>query len=324
MPELAEYPTLAELAAAQGGALHWDQCRAAGFTRSEYRWLLDSGRWRQLLPRVIATFSGPVPPLTRMHAALLYAGPGSALSHQSAGAWWGLCPLPGAVHVVVPYGRNIRDQPWVKIHRSRSLQDSDLHPALSPLRTRIERTVIDLLGTCKDADSALSLIAEAVRSRRTTPELLRGVLACSPRTRWRGEALTALPDVAAGAHSLLEIIDARLRRRHGLPQGRRQFTRRKGGVEHLDVHIEEFATHVELDGRLGHSRGSEVWRDFRRDNKSVVDRLRHLRYGWTDMLGHGCEVMIQQAIVLRQQGWRDQFRPCPRCPRPLPPEVGEP
>jgi hypothetical protein len=100
-----------------------------------------------------------------------------------------------------------------------------------------------------------------------------------------------------------------------LPTGQRQFRRRTDGTEFLDVYIEEFGVHVELDGRLGHDRALEIWRDFKRDNASVVQSLRHLRYGWADLLGKPCDVAIQQAIVLRQQQWPGPFIRCPDCPR---------
>ena len=76
---------------------------------------------------------------------------------------------------------------------------------------------------------------------------------------------------------MLERHDAAIRRRHGLPVGRRQVRRPDNGVEHLDVVIEELGLHIELDGRLGHDRGREVWHDMRRDNSSELRGLRHLR-----------------------------------------------
>jgi hypothetical protein len=100
--------------------------------------------------------------------------------------------------------------------------------------------------------------------------------------------------------------------------GRRQAKRVAGGAEFLDVLIEEFGVHVELDGRLGHNRATEKWRDMRRDNRSELARLRHLRYGWGDVVDRPCDVAIKQAEVLRQQGWTGTFKRCAVCPRELP------
>jgi hypothetical protein len=105
---------------------------------------------------------------------------------------------------------------------------------------------------------------------------------------------------------------------HGLPPGERQFTRLGDGAEHLDVFDHKFRIHTELDGRLGHARAAGQLRDMRRDNRSEVLQLRHLRYGWADLFDEPCEVAIQQAIIYRQQGWQGAFKRCRGCPPTLP------
>jgi hypothetical protein len=118
---------------------------------------------------------------------------------------------------------------------------------------------------------------------------------------------------------VLEIKDARLRRQHGLPAGRRQKRRAADGTEFLDVFLEEWQMHVELDGRLGHDDAIGIWRDMRRDNRSERQRLRHLRYGWVDFAERPCEVAIEQGVILREQGWTGTFKRCKNCPPALPP-----
>lgn len=179
--------------------------------------------------------------------------------------------------------------------------------------------MLDLLADKLTADAALGLIADSFRDRLSTPEALYAALIARPKTRWRRVVLDALPDLRDGAQSPLEVRDARLRRRHGLPSGQRQTGRMADGTEHLDVVIEEQRLHIELDGRLGHDRAREQWRDMRRDNRSEVAGLRHLRYGWADMVDRPCEVAIEQARILRQQGWTGAFKRCSTCPSPLPP-----
>ena len=311
-------PQLLELGTATAGAVGVAECHAAGLNDRQLHWLVESGRWQTPFPRVYLGFSGPIPALTLQHAALIYAGTGSTMSHESAGLCWRLCRDPGLIHLTVPYPREVDDQPGLVIHRSRTLSEDDVHPVFTPRRTRIERTVLDLLASRETADAALSLVADACRDRMSSPDALRAALEHRPRTRWRKFVLEALPDIRAGAQSTLEVRDAQLRRRHGLPAGRRQVKRLAGGAEFLDVLIEEWNLHVEIDGRLGHDRAREVWRDMQRDNRSELARLRHLRYGWADMIDRPCEAMIQQAVVLRQQGWPGVFRRCPDCP-PLPP-----
>ena len=299
--------------------LQYDECQAAGISRRQLQRLLKTRRWQSPFPRVYVTFSGPVPRRTMLEAALAYAGPAAALSHETAAALHGFGPWPAVITVSVPYERCVRRQPGLRIHRSRTLSATVVHPTLVPRRTRAERTVLDCLDRQGSALDALALVANAVQKGRTTAVRLRAALLASPKTRWRRMVLDALPDVGAGAHSVLELHDARIRRRHGLPAGRRQVRRFRDGTEQLDLYLEKYGVHVEFDGRLGHDEARDRWRDMDRDNASELARLRHLRYGWADVFGRPCAVAIQQAVVLRQQGWAGRFRRCRECPRKLPP-----
>ncbi|HVW80388.1 MAG TPA: hypothetical protein VHB69_05545 [Mycobacteriales bacterium] len=266
------------------GAASLSQCLPAGLTKWQIHRLVESGRWQSPLPRVYVVFSGPLPTESVHRAALLYAGATSVVSHESAGALWRICPTPAKVHLLVPYRRQVDDQIGLELHRSPTLGADDVHPSLAPRRTRIERTVLDLLQGRRSADAALGFIGDALRTRSTNAARLRNAVLAKPRTRWRRLILDALPDIEAGAQSPLELRDAAIRRRHGLPQGRRQVRRLGSQVEYLDGLIEEYGVHIELDGRLGHDRTRDRWRDMRRDNRSEVAGLRHLRYGWADVL----------------------------------------
>jgi hypothetical protein len=314
----SRYPTLGEDTA---GAVHFDECHAAGVSDRVLHRLVETGRWQTPFPRVYVVFSGPIPMLTLQFAALLSAGERATLSHDSAGRCWRLCKEPALVHLTVPYARQVDAQPGLLIHRSRTLSESDIQPVFTPSRTRIERTVLDLLADRRSADSALGLVGDSLRDRAATPEKLRLALVQRPRTRWRKVILDALPDMRAGAQSPLELRDAKLRRAHGLPTGRRQASRLADGTEYLDILMVEWQLHVEVDGRFGHDRTREVWRDMRRDNRSERQHLRELRYGWADMVDRPCEVAIEQAVILREQGWTEEFTRCRSCPVRLPPAL---
>lgn len=182
----------------------------------------------------------------------------------------------------------------------------------------MERTVLDLLPQQANAEAALGLVADALRHPAATVDRIRQALGARTSTAWRRVVLDALPDIRAGAQSVLELHDANLRRRHNLPFGERQFKRLQDGTEHLDVFIEDWSVHVEFDG---HDRAREIWRDMRRDNRGVVARVWQLRYGRADMVDRPCDVAVEQAVILRRQGWPGRFTRCRRCPPFLPPEL---
>src|SRR3954449_9592015 len=131
------------------------QAMRAGLTRNMVRRRLASGRWYRLQRGAYATFSGPVPRQSELWAALLRAGPGATLSHQTAAELHGLTDqLSEQIHVTVPVARNparCGKIPGVIVHRSSRIGLAR-HPALAPPRTRVEETVLDLVETARDFD----------------------------------------------------------------------------------------------------------------------------------------------------------------------------
>lgn len=74
-----------------------------------------------------------------------------------------------------------------------------------------------------------------------------------------------------------------------------------------------YDTHVELDGRLGHDRAVERWRDMARDNASTLTGRRVLRFDWWAVFGAPCALADQVGAVLRLGGWAGQVRHSTSC-----------
>jgi hypothetical protein len=110
-------------------------------------------------------------------AALLRAGPGAIFSHTAAAELYGLVkPRPGApIQPTVP-SACVPDRTGkisgVIIHRSRNLGVIS-HPTLTPPRTRIEETVLDLIAAAPGFDAGYEWICKAVGNRLTTAERIR-------------------------------------------------------------------------------------------------------------------------------------------------------
>jgi hypothetical protein len=239
------------------------------------------------------------------------------LSHETAAEVAGLTDRPSAkIHLTVPTCRTPAWIPGVILHRS-ARAEASRHPTRTPPQTRVEETVIDLTQSAKRVDDALAWLARAVGSRLTTGARLSTALARRGRLRWRTTLRAAVDDVREGCHSLIELLYLRdVERAHGLPRGSRQRpTIREGHIRYDDVVYEDYATVVELDGRMAHPE-PERFRDMRRDNAVVDDGGRPLRYGHGDVLQAPCEVAAQVVRALRRGGWTGRPRRCrrPRCP----------
>jgi hypothetical protein len=268
-----------------------------------------AGEWQRIQRGVYATFSGEVTREAQLWAALLRAGPGAVLSHQTAAELYGLVKQPSPlIHVTVPAASNPARSariPGVVVHRSRILERIR-HPVLLPPRTRIEDTVLDLIEGMDDPADRYDLICRAIGGRLTTAVRLRLALKRRKRFRDRREAESALADAAQGALSNLERWYLRgVERRHKLPVAQRQARRNADGQSiYLDNLYEEYLVCVELDGTAAHPAG-EQWRDKRRDRRNLAaDKIVTMRFGYSDLRTEQaqCRTAGEIARVLRNRG----------------------
>jgi len=302
---------------AQSGVVSRQQAQDAGFRDDTIDRRLRSGTWQRLHTGVYATFTGVLSREAKQWAAVLCAGPGAVLSHETAAELHRLVDKPiSKIHVSVPAVRRPirRKIRGVVIHRSRGLV-AEWQPPWHLPRTSVEDTVLDLIAAARTFDDAYGWISAAVGRRLTTPELLGKALAARSRMRWRGWVTAALQDSAEGVHSPLERRYVHgVERAHGLPPAKRQARRRHGSrTRYLDNLYEEYGLCVEVDGGAAHPAEGR-WRDTRRDNVNLVQGARTLRYGWPDVTEHRCRTAAEVAAALRRQGWTGTLRRCgPGC-----------
>jgi hypothetical protein len=303
---------LRELVQRQRGVLSRRQILAAGLHGDLVESRLRRGAWRQIYTGVYATFTGECSHEAMTWAAVLRAGPGAALSHQTAAELDQLVrgPTP-LIHVTVPTSRRVAVWvPGLVVHRSGRLLQAR-HPTRLPPRTRVEETVLDLAEKARTADDAFEWIFRACSGRHTTPQRLRATMQARKKLRWRGELTEALGDVAGGTHSGLERRYLRgVERPHGLPLAIRQARVLSGGhVLYRDVLYEEYGVAVELDGAAAHP-PEESWLDRHRDNAATVDGVVTLRYSWADIATRPCLVAGEVGVVLLARGWPVSPRRC--------------
>jgi hypothetical protein len=308
--------------AGQAGIIAHRQAAEMGFSPETIRSRLRNGRWQRLHWGVYATFSGNPSRETALWAALLRAGPGAVLSHQTAAERHGLIDDPSQViTITVPASRTPpRNKiPGIVIHRSDAILRTR-HPAMLPPCTRVEDTVLDLIQLSATLDDAYAWISRAVGRRRTTAERIRLAMGARKKLRWRKEITLALSDAADGVLSVLEYRYVhRVEHPHGLPAARRQARiQRRTGSAYLDNLYEEYGLCAELDGTTAHP-ADEQWRDKHRDNENMVRGIDTLRFSWSDVNDRPCETAATVAAVLRRRGWRGAPHPCsrPGCPVPF-------
>jgi hypothetical protein len=306
-----------ELARLQAGVIGRGQAIRIGAPGSAILSKVTSGRWRKIYPGVYATFTGPVTRDAQLWAALVYAGAGAQLSHETAAEVLQLttvaCPL---IHLSIPQARRVRPAGGMVVHRSAYLEAGWRFARGVPPHTWAEETITDLVAVAASFDDAVAWITAGFRRSQVSERRLREVMAARARLRWRGHLEEVIALAADGTHSPLEYrYDRDVERAHGLPAGRKQvpFSQPDGTRGFRDRHYAAWGLVVELDGRRYHDTQRRD-HDRRRDNAVTAQAGGTLRYDWDDVTRASCRTAAQVHQALRRRGYPAPLALCsPAC-----------
>lgn len=302
----------------QHGVVTRRQALDAGLSCDSIRSKVKYRRWTRVLPGVYALDPGKLSREGTLWAAVLWAGEGAVLSHESAAEVQGMLDKPTRIiHVTVPPDRRPRSLPGIRVHRSdRVLGLRGRYPAGWLPATLPPDTVLDLTQAARDPDEICDWIARAFQKGKVSEHIMLDALRRRTQVRHREDITMLICEAADGTHSPLEHrYDRDVERAHGLPQSRRQMPYRKedGGKGFRDRWYEGYRVIVELDGRAYHE---DRWTDTTRDNAAAATYdSQTLRFGWREVRWHPCDTAVTVAKVLRNRGWAGAPCPCGRgCP----------
>ena len=316
------------LVRAQRGIVDRGQTRQAGLSEKALRHRLAAGKWRRLQRGVYATFTGEAPREARLWAAVRRAGPGAMVSHETAAEVHGLVALasPSAkIHVTVPWRRRPAQHKPIRgvvVHRSDQSRPEALPPWELP-RTRIEDTVLDLIGASRSFSHAYTWVSRATSRRLATTAMLREAMKARSRIRWRAWLRDALAEAADGVFSPLELRYARdVERAHGLPAAQRQARMEIDGKIHFKDNLyAEFDLCVEVDGPAFHQH-EQAEQDRRRDNLNLArDGVQTFRFGPVEVTELACQSAAMVGAALSRNGWAGTPRRCRRSGCTIPRET---
>jgi hypothetical protein len=282
------------------------------------RWAVRRGTWQQVYPGVYAAFTGPVRRRAQLWAALLHAGEGAILSHETAAELVGLTDRQSAlISITIPNGRRVVAPRGVKIHITRQAGARWRYALGIPPHTLAEDTIIDLVNAAVSLDDAVGWVTAGFARHLTGEWPLRQAIAARARVRWRDQLDVVITLAAGGTHSVLEYrYDRDVERAHSLPRAARQapFTKPDGSRGFRDRCYERYGPLViELDGKRYHPDESRH-HDRARDNQAAAQGGSTLRYDWNDVTRRACETASQVYAALRERGYQGQIGPCsPGC-----------
>jgi hypothetical protein len=278
---------------------------------------ISSQRWTQLYPGVYATFTGPPSRNARLWAAVLLAGSGAVLSHETAAELHRLTDKASqTIHLTIPGQRRVRAAEGLCLHRSTRAFEVSRARGFPP-RTTVEETVLDLTQLAMSFDDVCGWVTRAIARELTNETRLHVAMTKRERLRWRADLDEVLEAAVTGDHSVLEFRYHRdVERAHGLPEPDRQvpFAAKDGRHGRRDRMYQEYGVVVELDGRLAHPEENR-WKDKARDNAAAAARQQSLRYDWAAVTQRPCATAAEVAGVLRNHGWQGRPVACsPSCP----------
>ena len=278
------------------------------------KWAVRKGTWRRVYPGIYVVFTGTVSRPARLWAALLYAGEGAVLSHETAAELTGLADRQSAlINITIPNGRRVAAPPGVKIHTSRHSGPKWRFSQGIPPHTLTDDTIIDLANATASLDDVIGWVTTAFARHLTSEWPLRQAIAARSRLRWRDQLDEIITFAAGGTHSVLEFrYDRDVERAHSLPRAARQvpFIKPDGRRGFRDRYYESYGRLVvELDGKRYHPEETRP-RDRARDNQAAARGGSTLRYDWSDVTREACATAAQVYEALRERGYRGTLKPC--------------
>jgi very-short-patch-repair endonuclease len=253
--------------------------------------VLDGHIGRQQLirvfPRVYRLKNSPADDASGLRAALLHAGPHSALSHTTALAVWGEWRLERPFHLTVDQSLRRAGAPDLIVHRRKDFDPASVQCVdRRELRiTTLPRTVIDswpLLPPSERRPLALDL----ARRGRVTADRLDEALAERPNVAGRRVLRQTIDLIADGCRSELEAHGVlNVFRHRSLPRSVGQFRiLLPNGHVHADRAWPEVKLAVELDGARYHTSPEDRQRDLARDAALAAMGWIVLRFTYAEVL----------------------------------------
>jgi hypothetical protein len=258
------------------------------------RWLAQ-GRLCRIHPGVYALGHQALCEEGRLTAALLYAGPGVALSHATAAWWWRLVPFaPRVVQISAP--GDSRSIGGIRVFHPR-LVERVAHRGM-PVTT-VPRTLLDLAAVTTFAELRRTLAeaayrrlldapaaeAQLGRGRRGSAALRRGLEAHMPRL---AKTLSVLEERFLALCESSGIV---------LPEVNETICGLK-----VDALWREQRLVVELDGYAAHGGRAAIEQDRGRELRLRAAGYVVLRYTWQQVTGHPLQVTadLRAALAARE------------------------
>lgn len=263
------------LALRQHGNVTRQQLLALGVGSNAIDYRVRKGRLHRVYTGVYAVGRPAQTALERASAAVLACGPGAALSHRAAAAFWGfLKPWPSRFDVIVPGDRRPNG---IRTHCAVQLTRRDIRKHQGIRVTSPARTIHDCARTLSDR-----ALARAVNDARLQGHLKLHHLAELLERRPNSRLTPFIETPDAPTRSEFEDAFLAFCQTHGLP---RPTVNTKVAGHEVDALFEAHKLIVELDGYKFHKTRESFESDRDRDADTLAAGCATVRITWRRLLG---------------------------------------
>ena len=290
---------IGHLAGRQYGVVSRKQLLDAGISRRSIARRIEKGTLWTVHRGVFGVGHLPTNNKGRLMAALLAAGPGSAVSHRAAAHLWGFEDGPTPPEISAMRSRGTLS--GIIIHRPRSLDEDVVeHEGLQV--TTPARTLVDLCSSLS-ANHVARLCTEAQIQRLVTRSELAEMLDRSYGRRGINKLKRFAREETPPTRSQLERRFVRLVANAGLPAPRTNETLLIGGrYREVDAHWPDHKLAVELDSYKIHGVRDHFESDRERDVDFVIDGWRVVRFTWARLRDDRAAVIRDLEQLLEGHG----------------------
>jgi very-short-patch-repair endonuclease len=272
------------------------QARRAGLTEKAIELRLASGRWIRVLPEVFLLAGGKMDDRAWMMAAYLWAGDGSAVSHTSAAALWGL----NGFSEREPYHLTTRSKEHtphkrIRLHSCFDLSQLEIEVIDSVGVTSVGKTLIDLAAFGHPRFE--SAFDQCLRQRLVSIDQMWLMIDRPSSFRRRGvrrlrNVLTQRDPQSAPTQSEMEDLFIRMVRSSDIPEPIPQFpVELRNETIHIDFAYPGVRLGIECDGYAWHMDRDAFERDRYRDAELQLLGWRILRLTWAQLRFRPYEVL---------------------------------
>lgn len=212
---------IARLAEEQKGCISHAQLAGLGLTRSAIYKRVRAGRLHSLHRGVYAVGHPVLTVAGKRRAALLAHGAGAMLAYGTAADHHGLRPSSSPlIHILILGTPGRRQQPGIRLHRTRFLPESERTEDRGLALTTWPRTVLDMAATLRHLEDVRVMLDRAIHLRIFDLAALQAVLAAHPTRPGRARLASVVERYIPTnlTRGELERVFLRFCERHRLPR----------------------------------------------------------------------------------------------------------